>query len=363
MKGYLFIAFFIITLPLAAQNFVDAEVNDLAEKIASKIDARNNFESKRNRVKMIVVEDFTDTEGKVSKLGASLAEEFSLALSRSGITFGVNGAKDLAVANKNKKGVDLGSVWRGLSKVADGVTDDTNYKANRRNRDVVKSVDGAYDIVNSVKTNKERYKGIDAVVAGTLTESNDQYGLLIKVISTDKNYAILTNAKGAITKTPFILALEEEENKRIQNKTATTESSNSGGIRYDGGTTSTGQIVETNNTRVELLEAKQVGQKIECIFQITNIGPDIDLTMYGAYSEGKLIDDNNSYDYSASQIQLGELIDDRYVKKTLVTNNSTTAKITYAGVGRDVSRAARLTVRCHGHGGYFWVEFRDIDVL
>ena len=47
------------------------------------------------------------------------------------------------------------------------------------------------------------------MVTGTFTESNDEYSILIKVISTKKGYSMLGSARGSITKTPFILKLEE----------------------------------------------------------------------------------------------------------------------------------------------------------
>ncbi len=360
---FYFALLLIMPFSLIAQNFVDEEVDGLAEKIATKIDAKNDRLKKREKFKSILVEDFTDTEGNVSKLGASLAEEFSLALSSAGITFSVTGAHDLAVSPPKKKSkLNFRQALQGVEKLADGVTDDTNYELNRKTRDAAKTIDGANDVGTAIEKDKSRYQGIDAVVTGTLTESNDQYRLLIKVISTGKGYPMVTNAKGFITKTPFILKLEDEANKRRQTSGADDSFTSKGNSRSSARGGSAQQVFASNNAEVELLELKQVGQNIEAYFRITNTGPDLEFYMYGKGSGGKLIDSNNSYDYPAAQVKLGELMDNRHVKKTLVTSNPVEAKVTFSGVARDVRNIAKLTVKCHGHGGYFWIELRDVNV-
>ncbi len=367
MKNYsiLFILFLLHTVNYSsAQNFVDEELDGLAQKVAAKVDARNDKLKRNKKFNNILVEDFTDTEGKISKLGASLAEEFSLALSNEGLSFTVTGIHDLAEAPKTKNKFQLGNVLNGASKVIDGVTDDYDYQANAKNRDKAKTAEGVLEIGSGIQNRERNYKGIDAVVTGTLTESNDQYRLLIKVISTKSGHAMIANAKGFISKTPFILALEEEENQRQKiassnNDNLTVRGIGSGSSNYSGG--SALQTFASNNTEVELLELKQVGQNLECYFKITNTGPDVQFYLYGDKSGGKLIDSNNSYDYWASQVKLGELVDNRQVSKTLVTNNPVTAKVTFAGATRNVGKIAKLNVKCYGHG-QFWIELRDIMV-
>lgn len=362
----LFIVILLAALPtmIFAQNFVDEEVDDLAEKIATKLDAKNTVAKKRNRIKTIVVEDFRDTEGKVSKLGASLAEEFSLAISSAGVTFSVTANQDLASPNSAKKKFDFNKMLDGARKLMDGATDDHDYEKNRKRNDALKSIDGAGDITESFKIDKGRYKGIDAVVTGTLTESSDQYRLLIKVISTDENFKMITNVRGYLTKTPFIRQLEEEENQRRQViDNGNEEYISRGGLSYGDNYGGSAQLkVESNYTKIELLEARQVGQKIECDLRITNIGSDIEFYIYGYNSGGKGIDSNNSYDYHINQVTLGEIIDNRNVHKTLVTNNPVTAKVTLTSVARPVDKLAKLAIKCYGHGGTFWVEFRDVQV-
>lgn len=357
----LFLFCLIFPITIFSQNFVDAEVDVLAEKIASKVDTRNESMKKKKRYNSILVEDFTDTEGKISKLGASLAEEFSLALSNAAVSFTVTGIHDLAQSPERKNKVNLNGLLQGAGKILDGTTDDTNYEQNQKNRDATKTVDGVVEIGASFQQNRRNYKGIDAVVTGTLTESNDQYRLLIKVISTRSGNGMIATGRGFITKTPFILKLEEKENKRLQTAPDNIVFGTKGGSASSRNNIAQ-QEFTSNNTKVELLDAKQVGQNIECYFRITNTGPDLEFYLYGSNSGGKLIDSNNSYDYWASQVKLGEVVDNKRVQKTLVTNNPVEAKITFGGVARDVHKVAKLNVKCHGHGGIFWIEFRDVEV-
>ena len=358
---HLIIICLIFPITIFSQNFVDAEIDGLAEKIASKVDAKNESLKKKKKFNSILVEDFTDTEGKTSKLGASLAEEFSLALSNAAGSFSVTGIQDLAQAPGRKSKINLNKVVQGAGKIFDGTTDDTDYEKNQKIHETIKTVDGVADIGASIQQNQRNYKGIDAVVTGTLTESNDQYRLLIKVISTRSGNAMVANAKGFITKTPFILKLEEKENQRLQistNDNVFTSKEGRNKLRNN----SAQQVFASNNTEVELLEVKQVGQNIECYFRITNTGADLEFYIYGNNSGGKLIDSNNSYDYWATQVKLGEVVDNWRVQKTLVTNNPVEAKVTFGGVARDVYKIAKLNVKCSGHGGSFWIEFRDVEV-
>ncbi len=363
MKNFIFffLAFCLLTPYLSlAQNFVDDELDGLAQKIATKVDSRNDRLKKKKQFNRILVEDFTDTEGKVSQLGASLAEEFSLALSNEGMTFSVTGVHDLKVPSKSTSKFNFGKVLNGAEKIIDSVTDDADLEAKEKYREKAKAAEGVIEIGSGIKKSNRNYKGIHAVVTGTLTESNDQYRLLIKVISTRSGNAMIANAKGFITKTPFILTLEEKENNR-------QKPSNNGDFTARGGNDdfddhSALKVFASNQTEIELLELKQVGQNLDCFIRITNTGPDVQFYLYGENSGGKLIDSNNSYDYWASQVKLGEVIDNKKVNKTLVTNNPVLAKITFSGASKNVNKIAKLNIKCYGHGGYFWIELRDILV-
>ncbi len=357
---FTFVFCLLIPYSNSAQNFVDDELDGLAKKICLKIDAKNDRLKKKKKFNSILVEDFTDTEGRVSKLGASLAEEFSLALSNEAMTFSVTGIHDLAEKPKGKSNFNFGKVLNGAEKIIDGVTDDNNYKTNEKYRETTKAAEGVMEVGSGIQKKNKNYKGIHAVVTGTITESNDQYRLLIKVISTRSGNAMIANAKGFITKTPFILALEEEENKRQNSSTSGDFTARGGSDDYND--KSSLQVFASNQTEVELLEVKQVGQNLECYLRITNTGPDVQFYLYGAKSGGKLIDSNNSYDYWASQVNLGEVTDNSRVIKTLVTNNPVLAKVTFNGASREVNKIAKLNIKCYGHGGQFWIELRDIMV-
>lgn len=342
------------------QNFVDKEVDDLAKELASKLDGKNQFLKPKKRITAIIIEDFTDTENKVSKLGASLSEELSLALANAAMSFTVTTVKDYEKSSRSG-GLNPNKLWNGLEKLVDGAIDDRDYEKNRKSREAFKAIDGASEVGSTITQKRKNYKGIDAVVTGTLTESNDQFGILVKVISQTKGNPIFASVKGFVSKTPFILQLEEEENRRKANPISREEFT-ARGSSSTSSMTGVPLPFTSNHTKVELLEARQVGQNIECRFRITNTGADVNFALYGKNSGGKIIDSNNSFDYWAVQLQMGELMNNSYVQKTLVTNNPVEAKVTFGGVPREVSKIAKLSVKCLGHGGQFWIEFRDVFV-
>ncbi len=363
---YLFIFCLIFPIAVFSQNSVDTKlVEGLAEKIALKIDAKNKDLKKKKRYNNILIDDFTDTEGNVSKLGASLAEEFSLALTDVAVSFSVTCIHDLPQAPERNNKVTMGGLLREADEILDGATKDTDYE--RRSSDADKAIEGVTKVETRLLENKKSYKGykgIDAVVTGTLTESMDQYRLLIKVISirSGNENERIANAKGFIPKTPFILKLEEKENRRPKISANEENILTPKGSKSDSRSKSALQSFASNNTEVELLDIKQVGQNIECFFRLTNTGPDIEFHLYGNNSESKLIDSTNSYDYWATQVKLGEVVDDYLAKKTLVTNYPVEAKVTFGGAATDVYKIAKLNVKCYGHGGTFWIEFRDVEV-
>lgn len=345
---------------LHSQNFVDEEVEALAKELASKLDGKNQFLKPKKRIQAIVIEDFTDTENKVSKLGASLSEELSLALANAAMSFKVTTARDYEKSRKSGGGFNSTKLLNGLSKMVDGAIDDRNHEKSRQSREALKALDGANDVGSTITQKRKIYKGMDAAVTGTLTESNDQYRILVKVISQEKGNPIVVSVKGFVSKTPFILALEEEENRRKVNTTVPGAALTPRGI--SSSSSYSGAPFTSNHTKVELLEARQVGQSIECRFRITNTGADVNFNIYGKNSGGKIIDSNNSFDYWVTQVEMGELMNNSYVQKTLVTNNPVEAKVTFGGVARAVSKIAKLSVKCYGHGGHFWIEFRDVYV-
>ena len=196
-----------------AQNFEEAEIDALAEKIAVTIDAKNDRLKKKERFNAILVEDFKDADGNLSRIGANLAQEFSLSLSNAGLTFQVTSVHDLQNQSKPRNRISLQQVVQGAGVVADAVTDETDQKQLKKRDDTMRSINDAAAIgssINSNKNNNVNYKGIDAVVTGIVTESSDQYKLLIKVVSTDKGSPTVAGARGSITKSQSIQQPEED---------------------------------------------------------------------------------------------------------------------------------------------------------
>ena len=360
----------------------------LADKIAKKIDGKNEGLKRKDKVTIVMVEHFRDTEGRVSKLGASLAEEFSLALSESANTFSIMDAT-LIDADQGKAKINLGSILNGVEKIADGLIDESDYETVDKRNDAAKTADGAYDITNSIQKNPNNYKGVDAVATAILTESNDQYSILLKVVTTDKQPVITAQARGKITKTAFVRKLEAEENKRRQTaseervaqddfdpkmKETTRESgpapsgdsSNYGGARSGGSTVVEGEktVFEDISVHAELVRVKRSNDKVICDVRVTSLVEDQNFYLYAKYSEkycAKLIGGNEGHTYYAGIIEAGSMRADNYFQIELVKNNPLLLQYTFQDVDPSMNSIAKLSFT-YNNGSYEDIEFRNVKI-
>ena len=334
---------FLSTLCIS-QTFIDEEVESLATKIATRMDAKNGVLPRKKQFAKIVVEKFTDTEGNVSKLGANLTEEFSLALANVGLTF--------VIVTGDAQNPDLGDVGDAIEKGGEGVGKSTD------NSDVQKKTEGVSDIIDGIGffRSKKKYKGVDAIVKGIFTESNDQYRLNIKVVSNGSDGQLIASDKGYISKTPFIRSLEEEQLKRQQ----FVQSGTSAGKQV-----SYGQSVGTfsfNYLNFELHGCTQKSQSIQCDLTVVNTGTDMNSYVY-ANKYSRVIDAKNGHDYWATRVKFGELVHNSQVKKTLITNTPVSISVTFGGAAGPVEKLSKLEIRCwEDTSGTFNIEMRDIQV-
>ena len=388
MRVILLSTFILLSSLGFSQNFKDAEVNGLAEKIADKIDAKNKLAKKKDVVSVVMVEHFRDPEGRISILGASLAEEFSLALSEAATTFSIT-AGDALAEEKSKTKINVGSILNGIDKMADGLINEDDYETIDTRNDAARTADGAYDITNAIKTNPNRYKGIDAVATATLTESNDQYSILLKVVTTDKQSLITAQSRGKITKTPFVLELEAEELQRrekaqqagnddVDFNPAMKESQKNSDPASSSGSTDNARAQSSESASVEgektayedfsvhaeLVRVKRIGNKVVCDMRLTNLEEDQNFYLYAKYSEtycAKLIGGNEGHTYYAGIIEAGSMRADNYFQIELVKSNPLLLQYTFQDVDPSMNSIAKLSFT-YSNGSYENIEFRNVKI-
>ena len=118
-----------------------------------------------------------------------------------------------------------------------------------------------------------------------------------------------------------------------------------------------------NNFRFDLLECKQVGKTIECVFQIVNNGQnDMDLNVYGSNSS-KIHNLGSGFEYYLTYIKLAEKVNDREVSKTLIVNAPIIATLAFGNVRDTIKTISKIEIHCYTQeSGYYSVVIRDIPL-
>ena len=241
---------------LKAQN-LDKEIEAIIAPLIASISSQP--------VKNVAISDFTSLDGTSSELGKYLAEEFSFSL--------VNAKKSFIVIDRSRVSALLKENGLGGS--------------------------GMMDPNTIAKLGK--MKGIDAVIAGTLTSTGNSLRLIIKVWNLETQ-GLMSASKGDISKTPMIIELE---GKGVSGGTT------SGGTSYTPKTispsTTSGPKFTKDNWVFEVTSCIQTGDRVECRIRVTSIGKDFDLEPSGI----QRIISSSGNEYQLDEIKLGDKLNQR----------------------------------------------------
>ena len=240
---------------LKAQN-LDKELEAIITPLITSISGQS--------VKNIAIADFTLLDGTPTELGKYLAEEFTYSLvSSPKKTFGVIDRSRVAALLKEN---NLGST-------------------------------GTVDPNTIVKLGK--MKGIDAVIAGTLTSTGNTLRLIIKVWNLETQN-IIAVGRGDISRTPMISELGDK----------TVLIGSSGGSSSNPTKQPSPSIAKftKDNWVFELTSCTQSGDRVECRLRVTSIGKDNDLTPYG-YTFRIISSSGN--EYKLDEIKLGDKLNSK----------------------------------------------------
>lgn len=348
MKKKYFIAFCLgFSVSLSAQDNADKEIEKIMTSIVNQI---NNVKS----IKKVVMEDFIENDGSINKLGLNLSEEASIALVRLPKRFELADKISLNEENSNKKssGFNFAAASQMLKQTTESVTDPTI------NSKTVKAADDASKVIsflgstNLFKPKNSKYKGVEAVITGMITETDYFYRLTIKVINTDKNNTIVAADKVDIAKNPSFDKMFADKMSKKGNQQGLTNNKSV-------------EVFKKNNVSFELIECKQIGNTVECLLTITNTGNfDMDLYIYGANEkDSRIMDISTGNEYYVGNMKLSEKTNEREVAKQLIINAPINAIITFGNVRNTVQKLSKFQIHCHTQeSGYFNVEMHDIDV-
>lgn len=287
---------------LQAQN-LDKEIETIITPLIASISSQP--------VKNVAISDFTSLDGTSSELGKYLAEEFSFSL--------VNAKKSFIVIDRSRVSALLKENGLGNS--------------------------GMMDPNTIAKLGK--MKGIDAVIAGTLTSTGNSLRLIIKVWNLETQ-GLMSASKGDISKTPMIIELE---GKTVSNGT----NSNNNNVVTSKSTPQLPAISKVTKGEVtfELFECKQSGQNIRFQFQVRSDNKDVDLSVYGGgYS--RIIDGVTGNEFNPQSVKIA----DKEEQKTLIAGYPVKLIIEFNNVNIPISIISKLEMATNVGP----IEFRNIKV-
>jgi hypothetical protein len=303
---FLFISF-VLSQQLYSQQNLDREIATIINPLIASIQSQS--------IKNVAIADFTLLDGTPTELGKYLAEEFSFSL--------VN------APDRNFVLIDRSRVSALLKENGMAST-------------------GMLDPNTIAKLGK--MKGIDAVIAGTLTSTGNTLRLIIKVWNLETQ-GLVAASKGDISKTPMIIDLE--------GKVITASPST---VADPKPTAAPLSKFSEDNLTFELLSCKQVGQVVQCQIRIKSSGKDSNLNMLASYANSRLFASSGN-EYKLSEIKLGDITSKTTAKKSLVSDIPIKCTLSFSAVTEKISYIPKIELRCYQDGSsYFQLEFRNIKV-
>ena len=241
---------------LKAQN-LDKEIKEIVEPLVASIS--------NQPVKNVAISDFTLLDGTPTELGKYLAEEFSLSL--------INAKKSFIVIDRSRVTALLKENNLGGS--------------------------GLIDPNTIAKLGK--MKGIDALIAGTLTSTGNTIRLIVKVWNLESQGLVAGN-KGDISKTPFIMELE--------GKVVSGEASSNVVAQKPRTQLPNSAKVEDENFIFTLKECKKQGENLQISLFITPKEQDrkIDIIGNNFGNNSTIAYDNYNNEYKVKTIKIANKV-------------------------------------------------------
>jgi hypothetical protein len=336
----LILAFAAIPFFLFGQNTTERELDKIATEFVVKMRSKKE-------VKKVVLQDFT-LGNKNSKLGKYLTEDFNVALDLIGnLPFELIKPDKTSSTRDTSGGVRLSTLADAANQTANTMSRvNPNGKVNdqlRATGEVLGAIGHLKNVKIGSKTEKPKF---DAIIKGDLTndEASEQIRLIIKVFDNENKQIEIH--RGYITKTPSILEMVKA-------------SPPVGGGGTDGNAL---QIFKKDNLIFALKELKQIGNTLECDFDIINEGrEDIELYIYDENS--RAINKEGGYEYGVSSLKISEKSNSNQINKTIVAGSNFPAKIIFSNVRETVTDLSKINIKCWGTAiGWFIVDFTEIGV-
>ncbi len=294
------------------------EIDSLASNIATQIPTAPN--------KTVAVADaFLDLQGNETELGRFLAEELSIAMSRT----------------------------QGLR-----VIDRAHLKALLQEHKLAST-----GIIDPATQKKLEIAGVHVLITGTITPFGDSVRCAIKAL----NIATAQIEAASTAEIPRTKTIEELLSRGISAMPNQPGPSARG--NYDtrepskspSASNQTVQVQESHQFSFSLSSCNQTGDVLICALRIVNKGQDRHLTLATHWHDVRTrIIDLLGREYDADAVHFGAYTNNN-VQNTLVTGISLAAEIRFSKIPAKLNSLALLEIDCLS-GQEFGIQFRDVPV-
>lgn len=320
-KVIIFLSLFLVGLgisPLKSQN-LDKEIEAIVAPLVTAISAQT--------VKNVAIADFTSLDGTPSELGKYIAEEFSYHL--------VNAKKSFIVIDRSR---------------VSGLLKENGLGAT-----------GLVDPNTIAKLGK--LKGIDAVIAGTMTPTGNTLRLIVKVWNLETQ-GLVAASRGDISITPMISGFSEKLAAPPKSGTVTDPI-----IPKLSAAPPVAKFTKGHLT-FELLSCSQINQNMECKVRVISNGKDENLIIaHGSsgYGYSRVIASSGN-EFRISDSKLADKTVSAYDswannEKSMVSGLPLNCNFTFSKVVEKVDFIPKLELLSHTPSlGWFLSEFRNIPV-
>lgn len=283
---------------LVGQSQTDRELNRLAKSILEQLTPET--------VGDIIVDNFTDIDGRESRIGVHLTKKFITALQR-------NAKGDYSILNRSKL--------------------DRLYKENDLD-------EGTLDYGEGVDIGKR--KTADATITATLFPSENMISLDLFCVDIASQVQLAAGS-GQLLITPSMKVLiDSEDNHSIVSEGENQDAEIASGKHVSRNATG---ISTTNvgNLQVQCSGCTILDHDIICDLIITSKDRETDLSLYT--SGTRLVTQNKSI--RASSVALGENSNSLRVSQIIPPNQSVSAQIKFKGGGATIDSRSSMTLQCH----------------
>ena len=299
-------------LSLKAQQNLDKEIEAIVAPLVASIS--------NQPVKNVAISDFTLLDGTPTELGKYLAEEFSLSL--------INAKKSFIVIDRSRVTALLKENNLGGS--------------------------GLIDPTTIAKLGK--MKGIDALIAGTLTSTGNTIRLIVKVWNLESQGLVAGN-KGDISKTPFIMELEGKV------VSGGTNAINSGTQPPVLPRSNTNPTYTQGNLEFEALSCTQVGNRVICKLKVVSKDKDsrnVNFLCVSSFGTSKIYDDDSN-EFLCDNLKIANL-SGSHITKNLIANSPVNIEMSFKNVEKKINFIPMLTLRYNVNDYEYQAELRKLNV-